>query len=200
MPSLLCDEFFSLRFGIKIALPATMENQVSKPEKILDIQLGKNGPFPNNDKLPLLIYKKAFNLGDGAADFIRTTISENNWGNGWDDGIYDFHHFHSNAHEVLLVYTGTAKVMFGGPEGKIIYLEKGDVAILPAGTTHKKLESGRNFGCVGAYPAGQSYDMHKGDEQEFGQARVNIGRVSIPDQDPVYGTEGPLFDYWKKSD
>jgi len=32
---------------------------------------------------------------------IETTLRANGWGNGWRNGVYSYHHYHSTAHEVL---------------------------------------------------------------------------------------------------
>jgi uncharacterized protein YjlB len=45
-------------------------------------------------------------------------------------------------------------VRFGGEKGLTVELARGDVAILPAGMGHKKLEGKAEFLVVGAYPAG----------------------------------------------
>lgn len=67
-----------------------------------------DGIIPNN-KLPLLIYRKVIDeTGDSAAKFFEERFAENNWKNSWRNGVYDYHHYHSNTHEVLGVYKGKA--------------------------------------------------------------------------------------------
>mgnify|MGYP006278526967 CR=1 FL=1 len=176
----------------------TGKNKIIKPFNIVKYRLEENDSFPNNPGLPLLIYQNALELkDDDPALFIENVLKDNNWKNAWRNGILDYHHFHSDSHEVLVVYRGKALVMFGGPKGPEEILKKGDVAVLPAGTAHKRLQSDADFACVGAYPGGRSYDMRTGADDEKEVVRKNISQVVLPVLDPIYGEEGPLKDYWQ---
>jgi uncharacterized protein YjlB len=42
--------------------------------------------------------------------------------------------------------------------------------------------------------------MCYGESGERPQADHNIARVPVPEADPVYGTDGPLIEYWPKQD
>lgn len=158
-------------------------------------QLGATEGFPNNPTLPLLVYRKALqDLGDGAAGDVGRLFESNAWRGTWRNGVFAYHHFHSNAHEVLGVCAGHAQVQFGGPSGPVVDIEAGDVAILPAGTGHKRIKASGDFLVVGAYPAGQEdYDLLRGDPAEQADAEPRIAAVRLPESDPVYGTEGPLL-------
>lgn len=176
------------------------DNKIKKPIDVIRYYLKENGNFPNNHRLPLLLYQQAFLLdGNDPVKFIENHLNENNWKNSWRNGIHDYHHFHSNSHEVLVVCGGKALVMFGGPKGPEEMLKTGDVAILPAGTAHKRIQADDDFLCVGAYPAGKSYDMHTGEDHELKEVKKNIEEVIIPVNDPVFGKEGLLFEYWENS-
>ena len=74
---------------------------------------------PNNRKLPVVIYRRALtpDSGDLAAAF-EILFERNEWPPQWRDGIFDYHHFHATAHEVLGVADGSAQVIVGGPGGK----------------------------------------------------------------------------------
>ena len=43
-------------------------------------------------------------------------------------------------------------VEFGGQRGSTLKLKAGDIAILPAGTGHRRVDASDDFLCVGAYP------------------------------------------------
>jgi uncharacterized protein YjlB len=51
---------------------------------------------------------------------------------------------------------------------------------------------------VGAYPAGQNWDMNYGRPDERPAADKNIHAVGIAKTDPVYGLSGPLLKHWKR--
>ena len=129
-------------------------------------------------------------------EIIEEVFHSNRWGRSWRNGIYPYHHYHSTAHEVLGVYKGNARVQFGGEKGPILAVETGDVVIIPAGVAHKNINSSQDFRVVGAYPAGQSWDMNYGKPGERPAADQNIAEVPDPKADPVYGSESPLLELW----
>ncbi|MGX5687534.1 cupin domain-containing protein [Arcticibacter tournemirensis] len=156
-----------------------------------------DGIFPNNPNLPVMVYKGAIQLHpDDEPECILALFEKNNWKNGWKNGIYDYHHYHSNTHEVLGIFCGVADVQLGGPEGICVELNRGDVVVLPAGVAHKSLSSSDDFLCVGAYPVGAEYDINYGEENERARAIENISKVKVPLLDPVYGESGPLPEHW----
>lgn len=159
--------------------------------------LEDDGQFPNNKKLPLIVYKGALLLhpNDGPEE-IQAAFEQNNWSNSWVDGIFDHHHYHSITHEVLGIVSGFADVQFGGPAGVCVELVRGDVVIIPAGVAHKNLKASDNFCCVGAYPDGKDYDIKYGKPEERPEADENIAKVPIPQKDPVYGDLGSLHECW----
>ncbi len=181
-----------------ISIFYSMNAQVNTNAQIISLTFEENGLFPNNQELPVLLYKKVFdNAGSDPASTIEDVFSQNRWGGSWRNGIYNYHHYHSTAHEALGVYSGWAEVQLGGPDNEPVRIEKGDLVILPAGTAHKRINSGDGFAVVGAYPDNQSYDMNYGKEGEPGKAKQNISGVPLPKNDPVFGEKGKLFSYWK---
>ena len=176
-----------------------MKERTNTNPHILAIPLKRNRYFPNNE-LPVLIYRKALQLPkqkNKAAAIVQKLFLSNGWSNSWKNGIYDFHHYHSNTHECLGICSGSAFVMLGGPNGRRIKLSTGDVIILPAGTGHKCLAAESDFRCVGAYPQGKDYDINTGTQEEYQKAAARIGKLSIPKHDPVFGRQGFLKSYWK---
>ena len=174
------------------------KESVNTNAMIVHFVLKPNGNFPNN-QLPVLIYKHALNLPEQknkAAKMAQQIFSENDWGNTWRDGIYDFHHYHSNTHECLAVVTGDVRLMLGGPDNKTIKAEAGDVIILPAGTGHQCISASQNFLCVGGYPQGKNYDMKHGKASELEEAVKRIAEVPLPVTDPVFGKGGFIRDLW----
>lgn len=167
-------------------------------DQVITQRLKDDGTFPNNGKLPLLIYQSALALPQkDPAAFVEDLFASNGWNRSWRNGIFGFHHYHSSAHEVLAVYSGFAKVQLGGDNGIKKTVRCGDVVIIPAGVAHKNLGDGDNFRVVGAYPSGQSPDMCYGKTGERPQTDGHIAGVSLPLMDPVYGVSGPLKAHWK---
>lgn len=160
------------------------------------LTFAENNTFPNNPELPVLLYKNVFG-STVTPEFIEQIFSKNNWKGSWRNGIYDFQHYHSTAHEALGVYAGWAEVQLGGPGNKTVRIEKGDLVVLPAGTAHKRIDSGDEFAVVGAYPDGQKWDMNYGNNNEKAAAKRNISRVKLPKFDPVFGESGLMLNYWK---
>jgi uncharacterized protein YjlB len=172
---------------------------MEKPE-IQTILIPDGGLFPNNDVLPLTLLQQVFDpKTENLAQAIEKTFHENAWEGSWRNGIYDFHHYHSTAHEVLGLYAGRVKVRFGGPDGQAVAAKAGDVIIIPAGVSHQNLDQSPDFRCVGAYPAGQSPDMQYGKSGERPQVDQNIRSVQLPENDPVFGKNGPLLEIWEQA-
>jgi uncharacterized protein YjlB len=154
-----------------------------------------DGEIPNNPELPVIVYKGIFK---NITDEIEPAFNRHQWTNSWTNGVFDYHHYHTNTHEVLGVKSGQATVLIGGEEGERLELKIGDVIVLPAGTGHKKLKSSTDFAVVGAYPDGKSPNMRKRDSVERAQALTEIQNVPVPKTDPVFGDRGPLLEKWKK--
>ena len=153
-----------------------------------------DGKIPNNPSLPLIVYR---NVIGGNAEACREMYQRNDWGGIWLNGVYRFHHFHSTAHEVLGCVGGRARIQFGGENGDILEVTAGDVVVIPAGVGHYNTgDQADDFRVMGAYPAGQTWDLCRGDDGERPRVLENIKRVALPATDPVYGTEGGLLELW----
>lgn len=156
-----------------------------------------DGLMPNHPTLPMLVYQAVFQ--PDAADPASTAeafFSANGWVGTWRNGIFNYHHYHSTAHEALAICRGTAQVRFGGEQGVTLAVQAGDLVVLPAGTGHKRLHASNDLVVVGAYPPGQPVDLLRGVVAERPQAVTNIQHVSLPTTDPIYGQTGPLIEHW----
>jgi uncharacterized protein YjlB len=156
-----------------------------------------DGRFPNNANLPLVVVKSALKNGEISPEQFETLFTGNGWPAAWRNGLFDFHHYHSTAHEVLGVYSGWVKGCFGGPGGEIFEARAGDVIIIPAGVSHCNKGQSADFSVVGAYPLGQPWDMKYGRDDERPRADTNISNVALPGADPVFGPDGPVLALWQ---
>src|ERR1035438_2531765 len=66
----------------------------------------------------------------------------------------------------------------------------------PPGTGHRRRSAFRKLLVVGAYPAGGKYDEAKRGDVDHDKAVLAIGKVRLPNKDPVYGKPGPLTRIW----
>ncbi len=149
-----------------------------------------DGRIPNNPTLPLVIYRVALAPSDDLAKDFERRFAANGWTNSWRNGVFDYHHYHSNTHEVLGVAKGEARICFGGEQGEVLAVGAGDVAILPVGTGHKCEWASKDFLVVGAYPDGRHYDICRGNRAEHDGAVARIANVPLPKRDPVFGGDG----------
>jgi uncharacterized protein YjlB len=168
-----------------------------RERKPLVLRFKDDGVTPNHPAWPMIVFRGAVRL---PADFDPAAVLEelfksHGWGSSWRNGIYDFVHYHSKIHEALGVARGSAKVQFGGNNGRVLSLKAGDVAILPAGTGHRNLGASQDFLVVGAYPPTGTYDLCTRSE-DHARALKTIPKTAKPRKDPVYGAKGPLIGAW----
>lgn len=145
-----------------------------------------------NSPLPVVLIRSALapNASTKARRF-REAFKRNGWTGIWTDTIYDYTHFHSNAHEVLGIAEGKVTVLLGGAEGRQLRLKAGDMLAIPAGVGHRRVGEAIGLKVIGAYPPGQSHFTMKR------KGRV-VPRVKLPETDPFYGPAGPLTQCWTK--
>lgn len=177
-----------------MSLPVRGETGAGLQPEIIHLSL--NGWMPNNERLPVLLYRKAI-LADGhdpAAAF-EQQFERNGWPAQWRDGVYDFHHYHSTAHEVLGFAAGQAQLILGGENGHKVDVHAGDVLVLPTGTGHCKLQASPDFLVIGAYPPHQHWDICR--NAPSADAVIRMRRLPFPESDPVIGVSGPLTRLWK---
>lgn len=155
--------------------------------------------IPNHPDWPALIYRQVRSAGAiDLASWWNQSFARHGWDGIWRWTVYDFPHFHPNAHEVLGVARGSAVIQVGGAAGQAVEVSPGDLLLLPAGTGHQCLQSSRGFQVVGAYPTGQAGNVQTWrpvstiDETLLQDLRA----VPAPDTDPATGLPGPLDTYW----
>ncbi len=184
---------FSTMLAIASATPSTLTGAAmptsSQPELL---HLKPNGWMPNNPDLPVLLYRSAFPANSRAdlASTMEAAFEKNGWPPQWRNGVYDFHHYHSTAHEVLGFARGTARLILGGEirggeGGHELTVQAGDVALLPTGTGHCKIEASPDFLVIGAYPPGEHWDICRTAPDPATLASMKT--VAFPDSDPVSG-------------
>jgi uncharacterized protein YjlB len=173
--------------------PKTFAETDTQPEMF---HLSRNGWVPNNELLPVLVYRGALDpkLKHLALNFERLFL-KNGWPPQWRNGVYDFHHYHSTAHEVLGFAAGDALLLLGGEGGTEVAVHKGDVMVLPAGTGHCLLERSTNLLVVGAFPPEQDWDICRTAPTEEMMEKMHA--LKFPKSDPVLGAAGSLPRVWK---
>jgi uncharacterized protein YjlB len=153
-----------------------------------------SGGIPNHPRLPVLLYRGALAAKAGPSAH-EALFTRGGWPPRWRNGVYDFHHFHTTAHEVLGFAAGGARLLLGGPSGQAVTVAAGDVVLLPAGTGHCSLEASAGFLVVGAYPPGQSADIERGPATAAMVQR--IAAVPFPDGGPL-GSDETYERLWRQ--
>jgi uncharacterized protein YjlB len=149
-----------------------------------------NGRVPNS-RFPVLLHRGVIKAASGGdlADEIEETFRRNDWLNNWRElGVYDYYHFHSTSHEALGMARGNITLRLGGEGGTVVKLTAGDVLVLPAGTSHTRLDHSSDSQMVGGYPEGRDWDLIRDElvtEAEERAAIKLIGSLPIPARDPA---------------
>lgn len=160
-------------------------------------RLEPSGAMPNHPRWPVILHRGAVpGSGEPAAAALEALFAGNGWPPQWRDGIYPFDHYHTRGHEALGCARGAARVLLGGPGGREVELFPGDVAVLPAGTGHRRLAASADFLVVGAYPPGQHADICR--EPPTPEMCARIGGLPAPAADPVQGAARGVAALWTR--
>ncbi len=168
---------------------------VAKPPSE-SFRLEPSGAMPNHPRWPVILYRGVVDgSGEVAAAALEARFATNGWPPQWRDGVYDFHHYHTLGHEALGCAAGSAVVLLGGPDGREVRFGAGDVAVLPAGTGHRRLRASADFLVVGAYPPGQRADICR--TAPTPEMLARISELPAPWADPVCGEGDGLALAWR---
>jgi uncharacterized protein YjlB len=169
----------------KLEIPAATTPQ--------QLHLKPNGWMPNSS-LPVLFYRKAIPVTNDLAAAMERLFTTNEWPPQWRNGVYDFHHYHSTAHEVLGFAAGHADLVLGGEGGEPVTVHAGDVLVLPAGTGHSRISASDDFLVIGAYPENEHWDICR--TAATAEVLERMRKVRFPASDPLTGTAGALPKLW----
>lgn len=145
----------------------------------------QSGGIPNSP-LPLIVYNSIIpnNVADKAG-YLESLFADNSWIPAWRYHIFNFHHFHSTAHECVACFSGNATLQVGGEGGDMVNVNVGDVLVIPAGVGHRQVSASSDFTMVGAYPINQRADVCRDEIANLNIAKANIAKVPLPNNDPL---------------
>src|SRR6185437_13231847 len=80
--------------------------------------------------LPVMLFRSVLPLRiTNKLQKFRRAFRKSGWVGLWTDTVYDYTHFHSNAHEVLGIAKGSVKLLIGGVGRRRLRLKAGDMII-----------------------------------------------------------------------
>jgi uncharacterized protein YjlB len=180
--------------GSKVVAAKSESPSTATPQQL---HLKPNGWMPNSP-LPVLLYRSALPTSPEKANTLADTMEQlftaNGWPPQWRNGVYDFHHYHSTAHEVLGFAAGHADLVLGGEGGEPVTVHAGDVLVLPTGTGHCRIKASNDFLVIGAYPANEHWDICR--TAPTPEVLERMRQVPFPASDPLTGASGALPKLW----
>lgn len=170
---------------------------MSASVRVESIDVAGAGPFPGS-RHAVRVYRGVLDTAVGASGNEENVAAEralafeslfarHGWPPAWRAGLYEAHHYHASAHEVLGIYAGWVNARLGGPGGVSVTLRAGDVLLIPAGVAHCNDGQSPDFRAVGAYPRGMRPDMRYGREAQRATDLARTAALPPPEPDPVLG-------------
>lgn len=160
------------------------------PASFESIDIAPNGSFPGSPH-PARVYRAVLGAAHATASeraaAFEALFARNGWPPAWRAGLYEVHHYHSSAHEVLGIFSGWVRARLGGPGGTVVTLRAGDVVLIPAGVAHCNEGRSPDFRAVGAYPRGARPDMRYGQDEARAADAARVLELPAPAPDPVLG-------------
>jgi uncharacterized protein YjlB len=167
---------------------ANGDGQPVEPERMI---FADDGCIPNTPLATLAFRSRGVSPvldREAIAERFERLFRANGWQPSWRGGVYDYHHYHSIAHEAFGVLSGRGRLRLGGEQGGDVELSVGDALVLPAGTGHCHLWASADFQLLAAYPQDQrELDLIRADPEAHDAAVARIARVSQPPHDPLGG-------------
>ena len=161
--------------------------------------------FVPNSNLPVLVYRQVLPTPADVESTVQF-LESHMWEKRGVWGMIKTHHYHSITHECYGIFQGASTLHLGsGPLDDIgtgidIHVSTGDVIVIPAGVAHCSInESAKGeYRYCGVYPQkAPKWDNNYCKTPEETDLKAAVARkVAMPEQDPVYGSEGPLMQIW----
>ena len=176
-----------------------MSSTPNDSPRVIAHLVAASGSVPNHPRWPLLVYPGVVALaGADPARAFEELFDRNDWPAAWRNGIYPFHHFHCDAHEALGVYSGEVTAQFGGDDGHRDHRAARRRDRAACGHGAQEALVARHAGDrrrLSGRPAVPTCARRS--SSNLKRQAAAIARVPLPQRDPVYGADGPLFSHWK---
>ena len=164
-----------------------------------------------NSKLPVLVYRNCLPRPYTSSSTIEF-LERHKWKCKGIWGEIKSPHYHATTHEAYGIFSGSSRLLLGrGPfdkeneegnkeGGLTVTVYAGDVIVNPAGVSHCSLESDGNYKYIGIYPDDSvPWDSNECKSEEQAADKTNIiACVRMPEEDPVFGVNGPMMTLWAK--
>ncbi|KAF4432580.1 cupin domain [Fusarium acutatum] len=154
-----------------------------------------------NSRLPIVVYRDVLPQ-PRTEETATTSLTTHRWEKRGTWGHIAIRHFHPNSHECYGIFQGSSTLLLGKiqkGEGVEVAVKAGDVVVLPAGTAHSSLESSSDYRYIGVYPKGCPKWRNEMGKKSPSLFLDTIDEVEMPEDDPVYGPNGPLPKLWNQT-